>query len=99
MNEAARGAAEGVQFAKALLVKRYNQDVKCYSVLKTLPVKRYNQRNSPKYICSPFNKCNSSVQLPICLVITLKNLGHMEQCEVMNFFSRNEWVINRVNYL
>ena len=43
MNEAARGAAEGVQFAKALLVKRYNQDVKCYSVLKTLPVKHYNQ--------------------------------------------------------
>ena len=43
LNGAARGAAERVQFAKALLVKRYNQDVKCYSVLKTLPVKRYNQ--------------------------------------------------------
>ena len=48
------------------------------------------------YICSHLWKWNSILQLPIFLPIT-QNLGHMEECEVMNSISRNEWV-KRVNY-
>ena len=67
----AREAAERVQFAEALPVKHYS--VK-HSLLNSII-----KRNSPKYSCSPLYKCNLFVQLPSFLVIiTLKNLGHME---------------------